>query len=228
VDNDAHIANRFADRREAGRILAQKLLEFRGRPDVIVLALPRGGVPVAFEVATALEAPLDVFIVRKIGAPWNPELALGAIASGGRYVLDAEVVRQLQLDESDIQRLIAPERQELERREQLYRDARPFPSLAGRIVIIIDDGLATGATMRAAIEAIRAEHPAHIIAAAPVASSEACDMLRDVADRTVCPYTPEPLYGVGLWYEDFSQTTDAEVLELLRRSAARFSHVDAS
>jgi predicted phosphoribosyltransferase len=218
------LTRKFADRGEAGRILAQELLEFRGRPDVIVLALPRGGVPVAFEVATALEAPLEVFTVRKIGAPWNPELAIGAIASGGRRIFDPIALRQLQLPPDEIERMVAGETEELERRERLYRESRPFPALAGRIVILIDDGLATGATMRVAVEAVRAEYPAQVIVAAPVASREACEMLAEVADRVVCVDTPEPLYGVGMWYEDFSQTSDEEVLDLLRRAAARFSH----
>ena len=208
----------FSDRRHAGRALAQGLAEYGGRADAVVLGLPRGGIPVAYEVATALRAPLDVLTVRKIGAPWNPEFAIGALASGGMTYIDEATATQLGVRPDEIEATIALEREELARREQLYRGTRPFPNLQGRTVIVVDDGLATGSTMRAAVQAVRTEHPHEVIAAAPVASREACNVLAIVADRCVCAATPEPFYGVGLWYEDFSPTSDEEVLDLLARS----------
>ncbi len=209
----------FGDRRQAGRVLAQHLVEYRGRPDVIVLGLPRGGVPVAFEVATAIHAPLDVFMVRKIGAPWNEEFALGAIASGGLVYLDRDTVTRIGVEQAEIERIVEMESRELARREQLYRRARPFPDLTGLTVILVDDGLATGSSMLAAVHAVRTRTPREVVAATPVASTQACEMLWQVADRCICAATPEPFYGVGMWYDDFSETSDGEVVELLRRAS---------
>jgi putative phosphoribosyl transferase len=207
--------NRFRDRREAGRLLARRLSKYVGRSNVIVLGLPRGGVPVAYEVAHALGAPLDVFVVRKIGHPWNDEVGLGAIASGGVQVLDRNLAHQLGTTDAQLNRIVAREQRELRRREQLYRADRPFPDLAGHTVILVDDGLATGASARTAVEALRAYHPMTIVVAAPVSSRDACARVLRVADECVCVMTPEPFYGVGAWYDDFSQTTDGDVLELL-------------
>jgi putative phosphoribosyl transferase len=209
----------FANRAEAGKILAAKLETPARRANTIVLALPRGGVPVAFEIAERLDAPLDVLIVRKLGVPGQKEFAFGAIASGGARVLNEEIIRALRLPESVIEKVTRREQAELERRERLYRGARPFPDLRGQTVIIVDDGLATGATMKAAIRALKTEKPKEIIVAVPVGSSDTCRRLRSEADVwCVCAVTPEPFYGVGMWYEDFSQTTDAEVIELLNRA----------
>lgn len=210
----------FANRKEAGRELAGMLGAFAHRSDVTVLALPRGGVPVAFEVAEALDAPLDVFTVRKLGAPMNEEFAIGAIATGGVVAIDRHAVQALRLSQEALEALIARERIELARRERLYRD-RPLPSLAGRTVIVVDDGLATGSTMQAAVAALRTLGPARVIVASPVASREACATLRRVTDGCLCALAPEPFFGVGRWYEDFTQTTDTEVLDLLRRARER-------
>ncbi len=209
----------FRDRRQAGRVLAQHLVEYRGRPDVLVLGLPRGGVPVAFEVATAIHAPLDVFMVRKIGAPWNEEFALGAIASGGLVYLDRDTVSRIGVEQGEIERIVEMETRELARRERLYRGSRPFPELAGLTVILVDDGLATGSSMLAAVNAVRTQNPREVVATTPVASAQACEMLSQVADRCVCAATPEPFYGVGMWYDDFSETSDGEVMELLQQAA---------
>ena len=209
----------FRDRRDAGRRLADRLREYAGRSDVIVLGLPRGGIPVAYEVARALRAPLDIFVIRKLGVPWHPELAMGAIASGGIRVLDEYTVRAAGISERDVARVIAAEQEELERRERQYRGARPFPPLAGRTVILVDDGLATGSSMRAAVKAVQGESPARIVVAVPVAPAETCDALGQLADVVVCAMTPEPFQAVGLWYDDFSQTTDAEVRDLLAKAA---------
>jgi putative phosphoribosyl transferase len=206
---------RFRNRSEAGRFLAAQLSEYADRTDVTVLALPKGGVPVAAEVAATLGAPLDVLVVRKIGVPWNPEFALGAIASGGMMVLDMHSLDELGLTRSDVEPVIQAERRELTRRESLYRSERPFPTLAGQVVILVDDGLATGATMQAAVAALRTKGPSQVVVAVPVASREACETLEPMVDRVVCVATPEPFFGVGVWYEDFSQTTDEEVLSLL-------------
>src|SRR3979411_888922 len=205
----------FRDRREAGRQLAQHLREYAGRPDVLVLALPRGGVPVAFEVARALHAPLDVFLVRKLGLPGHEELAMGAIASGGARVLNQDVVQPLNIPEELIQVVAAKEQRELERREREYREGRPPIDVRGRTVILVDDGLATGSSMRVAAFALRQKQPAQIIVAVPVAARDSCEELESVADKVVCAVTPEPFWGVGQWYEDFSQTSDAEVRDLL-------------
>jgi len=212
---------RFRDRAEAGRYLAEQLRAYAGRDDVIVLALPRGGVPVGFEVAKALGAPLDAFVVRKVGVPGHEELALGAIASGGLFVLDQGLMRALGISRAEIEQTIAAELRELERREIAYRDGREPPQLEGKTVILVDDGLATGSTMRAAAMAVRRAKPARIVVAVPVAAAETCDEFRDVVDEIVCGLTPKPFRAVGEWYVDFSQTTDDEVRELLARTAER-------
>jgi putative phosphoribosyl transferase len=209
----------FRDRTDAGRFLATKLRAYANRPDVLVLALPRGGMPVAFEVAQALDAPLDVFLVRKLGAPGQPELAMGAIATGGVRVLNEALVRALAIDDLALEAVVAEEQAELERRERLYRDDRPAPDVRGHTVILVDDGLATGATMRAAAAALRQQQAARIVVAVPIAPAETCAEFRHEVDEIVCGLTPEPFYAVGLWYEDFSQTTDEEVRELLARAA---------
>lgn len=209
---------RFRDRREAGERLAEQLRAYGNRADVIVLALPRGGVPVGFEVAEALRAPLDVFVVRKLGVPGQEELAMGALASGGTRVLDNEIVRLARVTESEIERATAFAAEEMARQERRYRGDRPFPSVEGKTVILVDDGLATGSTMRAAVLALRAQHPAKVVVAVPVGAPETCDALGSVADDVVCVETPEPFRAVGLWYEDFSQTTDDEVHALLDRA----------
>ena len=212
---------RLADRTEAGRRLATELARYADRADVIVLALPRGGVPVAYEVARALRAPLDVFVVRKLGVPGHEELAMGALASGGVRVLNDQVVRALGIPRDVIEDVTASELRELERREQLYRGERAAPDVRERVVILVDDGLATGATMQAAIAALRQRGPARIVVAVPTAAPETCNQLRDEVDDLICAMTPEPFHAVGLWYEDFSPTTDEEVQELLGRAAAR-------
>ncbi len=209
----------FRDRTEAGRILASKLTAYADRPDVLVLALPRGGVPVAFEVARALHAPLDVFLVRKLGVPGREELAMGAIASGGVCVHNEDVVNALGITEDTLAAVAADEQQELYRREHAYRGDRPTPDVRGRIVLLVDDGLATGSTMRAAVAALRRQGPARIVVAVPVGSPDTCDEFQHVADEAVCARMPEPFHAVGLWYDDFTQTTDEEVHDLLRRAA---------
>jgi len=208
---------RFRNRTDAGRQLAERLAAYADRPDVLVLALPRGGVPVGFEVARALGAPFDVFLVRKLGVPGYEELAMGAVATGGVRVLNDEIVRGLGILEREIDAVVARELQELARRERLYRGDRPPPDVAGRTVILVDDGLATGATMRAAIQALRQQHPARIVVAVPTASPDTCEALKAEADDVVCAMTPEPFLAVGHWYDDFTQTTDNEVRELLAR-----------
>ncbi|HEV2148990.1 MAG TPA: phosphoribosyltransferase [Longimicrobiaceae bacterium] len=210
---------KYRDRTEAGRELADRLGEYAGRPDVVVLALPRGGVPVAYEVARALGAPLDVFLVRKLGVPGHEELAMGAIASGGVRVLNADVVNALRVPPAAVDAVAAREMGELERRERAYRDDRPPPAVRGRTVLLVDDGLATGSTMRAAAEALRGLGPARLVVAVPVGAAETCDAFAREVDEVVCARTPEPFYAVGLWYEDFSQTTDDEVRDLLARAA---------
>src|SRR3979411_2170298 len=210
----------FRDRREAGRLLAAKLADYANRPDVIVLALPRGGVPVAYEVATALDVPLDVFVVRKLGVPGYEELAMGAVATGGVRVLNDQLVERLGIPESLIDAVAARERQELARRERLYRGNRPPPDVRGRTVILVDSGRATGATMYAAIEALRQQNPARIVVAVPTASPETCEEMKARADDVICAITPEPFEAVGRWYQDFSQTTDEEVGALLAQRSA--------
>jgi predicted phosphoribosyltransferase len=209
----------FHDRREAGRFLAEKLSFYANRPDVIVLALPRGGVPVAYEVARALNVPLDVFPVRKLGVPGHDELAMGAIAPGGVRILNDEVVRALGIPDYSIDAVAAKEQQELTRRERLYRGDRPPPEVRGKTVLLVDDGLATGATMLAAIKALRQQEAGRIVVAVPIASPETCDQMRGHVDDIICAVTPEPFYAVGLWYENFSQTSDEEVRDLLNRAS---------
>jgi erythromycin esterase-like protein/predicted phosphoribosyltransferase len=209
---------RFRHRADAGRLLAERLREYAERDDVIVLALPRSGVPVGFEVAHALGAPLDVFLVRKLGVPGHEELALGAIASGGTRVLNRQLIESLGLPAEWIEAIDAKERRELERRERIYREGRPPPDVAGRTVIVVDDGLATGSTMLAAVEAIHQDDPGKVVVAVPVADPDVCEALRTVADEVMCLSTPRPLQAVGVWYDDFSQTTDEEVRELLDRA----------
>jgi predicted phosphoribosyltransferase len=206
----------FRNRRDAGQVLAGLLDRCRGRADVIVLGLPRGGVPVAYEVATALGAPLDVFVVRKLGAPRHEELAMGAIASGGVTVVNDDVVRGLGVPPETVERVAEREGGELRRREQAYRQGRPFPDVAGKVVIVVDDGLATGSSMRAAVEALRRLRPARIVVAVPTAPEPTCRELEALADEVVCATTPFPFYAVGASYRDFAQSTDEEVRELLR------------
>jgi predicted phosphoribosyltransferase len=208
----------FQNRYDAGRQLAEKLRAYAGSPDVVVLALPRGGVPVAYEVATALGTPLDVFLVRKLGLPGHEELAMGAIASTGIEVLNADVVHRFHIPRATIDRVAARERRELARREALYRDGQHAAGIRGRTVILIDDGLATGATMRAAVAALRQQAPGKIVVAVPAAAPDACAAMAAEVDEVVCAETPEPFYGVGAWYQDFSQTSDEEVIALLRRA----------
>jgi putative phosphoribosyl transferase len=215
------MAERFLNRVEAGRQLAERLLRYAGRDDVLVLGLPRGGLPVAFEIAMALDAPLDVFIVRKLGLPGHEEFGIGAIASAEVRVVDEAVLRAYDVDKEALERITARERLELERRERLYRDDRPFPAIEDRVVILVDDGLATGSTMRAAIAALRKKGPSRIVVAVPVGARETCTSMAGLVDEVICLETPEPFYAVGLWYEDFAQTDDAEVHELLERAAVR-------
>jgi putative phosphoribosyl transferase len=212
-------APKFADRVEAGRLLAEQLQAYAGRPDALVLALPRGGLPVAFEIATHLHLPLDIFLVRKLGAPGQPELAMGAIATGGARVLNEDVIRYLSVQPEVIEAVAHAEQIELERREQAYRGDRPTPDLQGKQVILVDDGLATGSSMRAAIGAVRTQSPARIIVAVPVAARETCEELKREVEELVCLRTPEPFSAVGLWYDDFSQTSDEEVRDLLQRAS---------
>lgn len=208
-------ALKFSNRSEAGRVLAGELQRYAGRNDVLVLALPRGGVPVGYEVARALAAPLDVFLVRKLGVPGHEEYAMGAIAEGGAMVLSREVIEELRISQPALEATVQRERAELERRGQLYRKERAALGVRGKTVILVDDGLATGSSMRAAISALRNLQPARTVVAVPVAARETCDALRAEADEVVCVRTPEPFYAVGLWYVDFSQTADDEVRELL-------------
>jgi predicted phosphoribosyltransferase len=208
----------FRDRSEAGRWLAERLQAYAGRLDVIVLALPRGGVPVAFELARSLHAPLDVFLVRKLGLPGQEELAMGAIASGGVRVLNDDVVGALNVPASVIDRVAREEERELRRREQSYRGARPAPDVRGKVVILVDDGLATGSTMRAAVKAVKQMQPARVVVAVPVAAQATRDDIGEEVDEIVCSVPPEPFLAVGRWYQDFSQTTDEEVHDLLDRA----------
>lgn len=208
----------FQDRSDAGRRLAKQLLIFAHRPGVLVLALPRGGVPVAFEIARSLNAPLDLMIVRKLGVPGYEELAMGAIASGGALVLNEEMIQQLNIPRQAVEEVIQAEEKELARREHAYRGNRPPPQIEGRDIILVDDGLATGASMRAAVQALRSQNPASITVAVPVGSRETCKELRAEADEVVCAETPEPFFAVGIWYANFIQTTDGEVRNFLERA----------
>jgi putative phosphoribosyl transferase len=209
---------KFVDRTEAGQILATKLKAYAKRTDTIVLGLPRGGIPVAFEVARALHLPLDICLVRKLGVPGHKELAMGAIASDGVRVLNYDVISQLGISSKTIDEVAAKELRELQRRDRLYRGDRPSPNLKDSTVILVDDGIATGASIRAAIAVIQEEQPQSIIVAIPVAPSSTCDELRDEVDKVICLMTPEPFYSVGLWYDYFTQTTDEEVHKLLTES----------
>ena len=217
------MTGRFRDRSEAGRELAARLAAYAQRRDLLVLALPRGGVPVAFEVAKTLQAPLDVFLVRKLGVPGSEELAMGAIATGGVRILNPEIIRSFDVPDSVIQRVSWKEERELARRERVYRGDRPPLDAGGRVVIVVDDGLATGSSMRAATIAIRRLQPASIVVAVPVGAPETCRELEMEVDDIVCARTPDPLYAVGWWYENFDQTTDDEVRDLLHRAANEIS-----
>jgi putative phosphoribosyl transferase len=218
----------FSDRTDAGQALAQALGRFAGRSDVVVLGLPRGGVVVAFEVAHALHAPLDVFLVRKLGVPHHEELAMGAIASGGVRVLNEEIVRESGVTQAEIEEAASREAKELLRRQEAYSGPQSPPQFAGKTVLLIDDGLATGATMRAAVTALRQMQPSSIVVAAPVAASDTCEQFEGIADEVVCLATPEPFLGVGRWYENFSQTSDEEVRALLQRSKHELESAAAS
>jgi len=217
---------RFRDRTEAGRALAKRLAAYEGDANVLVLGLPRGGIPVAFEVALALRAPLDVFVVRKLGVPGHEELAMGAIASGGVTVFDPGIVDLV--GRRELSSVVERETAELERREHLYRNHTPPQNPPGKTVILVDDGLATGASMQAAVHALRGLKPHKIVVAVPVASRDACEALEQVADDVVCVLTPERFYAVGQWYENFSQTTDDEVRALLERAAQEYIIVNAA
>ena len=214
----------FRDRRDAGRALARKLERYRANPDVVVLALPRGGVPVGFEVAESLGAPLDIFLVRKLGVPGHEELALGAIASGGVRVINQEVLSMTDIGEQMVDVIAEREHKELERREGAYREGRRAVLIEEHIVILVDDGLATGATMLAASRAVRKLRPGRVIVAVPVAAQETCEFFLSEVDEIVCAETPRPFQAVGIWYEDFSQTTDQEVRDLLAQAARDHVH----
>lgn len=216
----------YADRRHAGTVLAERLADLQGRRDVLVLALPRGGVEVAYEVARALEAPLDVLVVRKIGAPGREELALGALATGDVLVLDERLARQFGVGTHELTALKERARAELERRERLYRGDRPPLDVAGKVVVLVDDGLATGSTMRAAVAALRTRKPLRVVVAAPVGPPPVCEIIREEADEVVCVLEPPAMYAVGSWYGDFRQTSDDEVRRLL--TAARTEHEEAA
>lgn len=208
----------FKNRLEAGRLLAGALKPYAGCPDVLILALPRGGVPVAFEAAQALSLPLDLMMVRKLGMPGQEELAMGAVATGGIKVLNQALIQNLNISETVIDSVVDKEREELERRERVYRGKRPAPEINNRRIILIDDGLATGATMRAAVSALQQQKPASIIVAIPVAPPDTVEKLRKEADEVICLATPESFFAIGTWYEDFSQTSDEEVGDLLARA----------
>ncbi len=213
----------FRNRTDAGQKLASKLPAYYGQPDVLVLALPRGGVPVGYEVGKALHAPVDVFVVRKLGVPWNPELAMGAVATGGVRVLEAETIRALAIPSEEIAKVAAEEEREVERRERAYRGGRAPLQIAGKKVILVDDGIATGSTMRAGVAALRRHQPARIVIAVPVAPRATCSMLRTVADEVVCLIEAEDFFAIGEWYEDFSQLTDEDVQKLLGNNAGLIS-----
>ena len=213
-------ARGFRDRREAGKLLARQLAPYAGRDDVVVLALPRGGVPVGYEIAQALGAPLDVLAVRKLGVPGHEELAMGAIAAGGAYSLDEDLIHHLGLQPEEMFKVIENEQRELRRRESAYRDRREFPSVAGKTAILVDDGLATGQSMSVALSALKALEPKKVVVAVPVVTLEACTELGRSAEIAYL-LMPEPFYAVGFWYQDFSQVTDDEVRDLLARAASQ-------
>ncbi|MNM61775.1 putative phosphoribosyl transferase [compost metagenome] len=217
----AQIEVPIPDRVAAGKTLARLLDAYRNQPDTLVLALPRGGVPVAWEIARELALPLDLMLVRKLGMPGHEEYAMGAIASGGVRVLNEEALRYGRVDPATIERVTERQKSELERRDHLYRGNRPYPELQGRQVLLVDDGLATGSTMRAAVQAVRQQAPARIVLVAPVASTDAIAMLRPLVDEVVCPLVPDALSSIGEWYSDFGQTSDEEVQALLRQAWAR-------
>ena len=221
AQQDPQQTPRFNDRHEAGRILARQLAGYAGKHNTIVLGLPRGGVPVAYEIADALRLPLDIFVVKKISLPGYGEMALGAVASEGVYILDEELIEHLGLSQSEVEQIATTAYEEVERRESRYRDNRPPPRIEKQTVIVVDDGLATGSSMQVAVNALRRKHPARIVVAVPVASQEAAVEVKAVADELVCARIPDPFYAVGLWYDDFSQTSDEEVRELLNSAAAR-------
>ncbi len=225
-DRDRSESAGYADRRHAGTVLAERLADLKGRRDVLVLALPRGGVEVAYEVARALQAPLDVLVVRKIGAPGREELALGALATGDVLVLDERLARQFGVGPQELTALKERARVELERRERLYRGDRPPLDVAEKVVVLVDDGLATGSTMRAAVAALRTRKPLRVVVAAPVGPPPVCEIIREEADEVVCVLEPPAMYAVGSWYGDFSQTSDDEVRRLL--DAARTEHEEAA
>lgn len=215
--------DRYPNRYEAGKILCEYLKDYVNQDEIIVLGLPRGGVPVAFEVAKALHAPLDVFIVRKLGVPGHEELAMGALAMGNVIVFNDEVISEFRLDQTAIENVIEAEKIELARREKAYRGLRPFPNLTNKRIILVDDGIATGATIRAAVKALRAFNPKEIIIAIPVAEINTCEKMAMIADKIVCPMQPQAFYAVGAWYEDFNQTSDEEVYRLLSSQDQTFS-----
>lgn len=207
------------NRAEAGRLLAKRLIGYAYRSDVLVLGLPRGGIPVAYQIAKALHVPLEVWLVRKLGVPGQEELAMGAIATGGVTVLNQEILEAMHISPESLQRVTAIEQVELERRDRAYRGDRPFPPISEQTIILVDDGIATSSTLRAAILALQQHHPKAIVVAAPVAPASVCETLQNVVDEVVCLMTPEPLYSIGAWYIDFSQTTDEEVCQLLKIAA---------
>lgn len=215
---------KFNDRSHAGQLLAKQLNHYQNQPDTLILALPRGGVPVAFEIAKALHLPLDVYLVRKLGVPGHPELAMGAIANGDVTVFNSEIINALTITREELQAVIAAERQELRRRQQRYRHINSPLSIINKTIILVDDGLATGATMRAAIVALKKANPKKIIIAVPVSAPEICEQFKSITDEMICLLTPEPLYGVGMWYHSFPQTSDEEVIQLLAQAMA-FSQV---
>jgi putative phosphoribosyl transferase len=210
---------KFRDRTEAGQLLATRLTTYANRPDALVLALPRGGVPVGFEIAQALNIPLDICLVRKLGVPGQEELAMGAIAPDGIMVLNNDVLRTMRISRQALLEVATSEKQELERRMQAYRGDRPAPQIRNRLIILVDDGIATSSTLRAAITLLQRQHPQGIIVAAPVAPATVCESLQKLVQEVVCLSTPEPLHSIGMWYKDFSQTTDEEVCSLLKRAA---------
>lgn len=211
----------YEDRYEAGKILARELQGYANQSDTLVLALPRGGVPVAYEVALALSLPLDVFMVRKLGVPGHEELAMGAISTGGYKVFNQDIIESLGISESMIEAAIAEQQQELQRRERVYRGSHPDPEIKGKTIILVDDGIATGATIRVALKALRHQNPTKLIVAVPVASPTTCDELAEMTDEVICPLQPEDLRAVGVWYRDFSQTTDKVVIDLLEKANQR-------